>query len=168
MRIGILSDTHSTLHPHVFHHLADVELILHAGDYENPRHLDELGELAPVKAVRGNCDPHSQLIPLTLIETHYGFSIGLTHGHTIKPRGSLFFDDALVEAFVSNGVGLIVHGHTHQARLVRHASGVGILNPGAAGRPSPRAPQSSLCIVELNPLGQKQLQPQVRFVELPY
>ncbi len=37
-------------------HLADVDLILHAGDVCAPSVLDELSELAPVRAVLGNND----------------------------------------------------------------------------------------------------------------
>jgi putative phosphoesterase len=61
MRIGVLSDTHlprrlSQLPASVVETFASaaVDLILHAGDVDDPRALKPLSQVAPVVAVRGN------------------------------------------------------------------------------------------------------------------
>lgn len=61
MRIAVLSDTHSPRFwkrcpPAVAAALDGVDLILHAGDVCLVETLEELAQLAPVQAVRGNND----------------------------------------------------------------------------------------------------------------
>jgi len=56
MTLGILSDTHNYFHPQLPEVLAEVDLILHAGDVGTPEVLDELEKVAPVRAVYGNID----------------------------------------------------------------------------------------------------------------
>jgi putative phosphoesterase len=61
MRVAVLSDTHGPRYwracpPAVAAQLADVELILHAGDVCVPDVLDELAAFAPVRVVLGNND----------------------------------------------------------------------------------------------------------------
>ena len=61
MRIAVLSDTHAPRFwkrcpDAVARRLADVDLILHAGDVCVPSVLDELAAFAPVQAVLGNND----------------------------------------------------------------------------------------------------------------
>ncbi len=53
MKIGILSDTHDLLRPEVIGNLQGCSCILHAGDISSRRILEELEQIAPVKAVRG-------------------------------------------------------------------------------------------------------------------
>ena len=55
-RIAILSDTHGLLRPEVLEVLRTCEVILHGGDMNSRKILDELEEIAPVYAVRGNAD----------------------------------------------------------------------------------------------------------------
>ena len=56
MTLGILSDTHGYFHPALDEVLADVDLILHAGDVGRAEILDRLEALAPTRAVWGNID----------------------------------------------------------------------------------------------------------------
>ena len=56
-KIGVISDTHI---PHfkklpevIWEHFAEVELIIHAGDFSILSVLDELETIAPVVAVQG-------------------------------------------------------------------------------------------------------------------
>ena len=58
--LGVLADTHipdrvNQLNPRVLEifQQAEVNAILHAGDVSVPRVLEELGQVAPVHAVRG-------------------------------------------------------------------------------------------------------------------
>ena len=56
MKIGVISDTHGLLRPEVLTALAGVEQILHLGDVGKASILKDLSRIAPVTAVRGNCD----------------------------------------------------------------------------------------------------------------
>ena len=55
-KIAVLSDTHGLLRPEVTKLAQSCEIILHAGDFDNQKVLEELKAVAPVYAVRGNND----------------------------------------------------------------------------------------------------------------
>jgi len=54
--IGVISDTHGYVDPRVIDLFAGVDHILHAGDIGPPSVVMQLERIAPVTAVRGNCD----------------------------------------------------------------------------------------------------------------
>ena len=54
--LGVISDTHGLVRPEAVRALDGCELIIHAGDVGKPEVLEELREIAPVVAVRGNVD----------------------------------------------------------------------------------------------------------------
>ena len=56
LRVGLLADTHGLLRPEALAFLRGSDHIVHAGDICDPDVLHQLRELAPVTAVRGNCD----------------------------------------------------------------------------------------------------------------
>ena len=58
-RIGLLSDTHSFLHPKIFEHFSSCDEIWHAGDIGNAETIYELRNFKPVRAVYGNIDGYS-------------------------------------------------------------------------------------------------------------
>jgi putative phosphoesterase len=58
MKIGLLSDTHSYLHPKVFEHFKECDEIWHAGDIGSEEVIDKLNAFKPTKAVHGNIDNH--------------------------------------------------------------------------------------------------------------
>ena len=134
MRLGILSDTHGYFHPDIPEYLADVDLILHAGDVGTPDILDELESLAPVRAVYGNVDgrPIRHRAPEVQTFEADGVHYLMTHigGHPGRwGRGV----PALLK---SEQPQVFVCGHSHILRIERVASlgGLLYLNPGAAGR----------------------------------
>lgn len=124
--LGLISDTHGLVRPTVLDALRGVELILHAGDVGEGV-LDELGVIAPVKAVHGNTDPlDDPRLPASIEMTHSGVRIHVSHGHEVgapTPERLLARYDADV----------IVYGHTHK-QLVVQAHGRWVVNPGAAGQ----------------------------------
>lgn len=126
MLIGLISDTHGLVRPEVHTALAGVELILHAGDVGGAEILDELGLIAPVRAVYGNTDApfDGPLVPaLDLVLD--GVRVHVSHGHEVgkvTPAN-------LAKAYDAD---VIVYGHTH----IQNVSRIGgrlIVNPGAAG-----------------------------------
>jgi len=54
--IGVISDTHGVLRPEAVKALCGVDLIIHAGDVGRRDILDDLRQIVPVFAVRGNTD----------------------------------------------------------------------------------------------------------------
>ncbi len=124
--VGLISDTHGMLRPDVFTALANVELILHAGDVGSSDIIDELEAIAPVQAVFGNTDAPGQPRLAKHIEREVGgVSIHVSHGHEVgspTPEKLLASYDARV----------IVYGHTHRALIETHAGRL-VVNPGAAG-----------------------------------
>ncbi|NOY90298.1 MAG: metallophosphoesterase family protein [Deltaproteobacteria bacterium] len=109
------------------------DLLLHAGDIGDLSVLEELRELAPLIAVRGNIDergedlPDSIALELTLAgEAH--FSLLLTHvalrGPRLLPR--------VAERAQQDACALVVCGHSHIPFLGKDR-GLGIFNPGSVG-----------------------------------
>ncbi|MCE7872914.1 metallophosphoesterase [bacterium CPR1] len=122
MLIGVISDTHGFLRPEAIEALRGVEQILHAGDIEDPYTLEQLSELAPVTAVRGNCDTGElRALPLSVALEWAGVRIFMLH-----IQEDLDLDPATA------GFQVVIVGHTHQPRM-EERQGVLYLNPGSAG-----------------------------------
>jgi putative phosphoesterase len=122
-RIAIISDTHGLLRQEAVERLMGVDVIIHAGDIGNQEVLDELEQVAPVFAVRGNMDrgEWAETLPLTRLVDVGEIAIYVLH--------DLEKLDIIPEAA---GVSLVVSGHTHQPRKERKGD-VLFLNPGSAG-----------------------------------
>src|SRR5579871_6624521 len=103
--VGLISDTHGLLRPDVPTAFDGVDLILHAGDVGGPTILDALEALAPVRAVWGNTDAHSDPRLSAAIDMDIGgLRVHVSHGHELgspKPEALLARYDA----------DIIVYGH---------------------------------------------------------
>lgn len=152
--IGLISDTHvpsrmPTLPTTLFDRLTGIDLILHAGDLDDPVILDELSRVAPVQAVRGNWHlrspwPNDQSLPLALDLQIEGQRLVVTHGHLSpwrdlwekyrllwpghRQRTNRRLIGRLARAFP--GADVYVFGHTHRALVERHGGAL-FVNPGA-------------------------------------
>ena len=126
-RVGLIADTHGHLRPEVFDALAGVEMVIHAGDVEDPDHLTDLEAIAPVTAVSGNVDRHAvrEVVPEEAVVDVAGVRVAVIHGHQVHPDYPL-----LIARFPNARV--IVHGHTHVPRC-DSVGDVLLVNPGAAG-----------------------------------
>jgi len=123
MRVGVISDTHGLLRPEAIGALRGSDLIVHAGDIGRPDVLEQLRNLAPTHAVRGNIDiaPWSRELPVTVV-VHAG-------------RQRLFVLHDISQLDVDHfraGYGAVVFGHSHRPSAERR-DGVLFLNPGSAG-----------------------------------
>jgi len=123
MRVGLISDTHDFLRPEARRTLAGVEHIIHAGDICSAGVLDELTEIAPVTAVRGNNDrgPWASAIPLTQTITFENVVVHVIHNV-----------DELAQDPAAAGYQVVVYGHSHRP-LIERWNGVLYVNPGSAG-----------------------------------
>ena len=124
MKTAIISDTHGLLRPEALTAIQGCDLILHAGDIGSPEILDQLSQIAPVQAVRGNNDlnlPWAANIPDHL-------SLDLNGWQTL-----LIHDIADVPALLAANTRLIITGHSHKP-LIEWRDNCLYLNPGSAGR----------------------------------
>ena len=181
MRIGLISDTHipydaEALPPKVKELFRGVDLILHAGDIYFSSVLDELEEIAPVLAARGDDDSPS--INGRVKEKHVlnfeGFSLWLSHDlpyfslHSLHSypfssrslRALLYrhyassdqeAEETLGEVVAHEDVpDILVFGHTHEA-LLRRVQGLLFINPGSATFPRYKHELGTVAMLTISP-----------------
>ena len=141
--VGVISDTHGRLPESVDAAFAGVDAIVHAGDVGDDSILDVLRTIAPVTAVRGNCDSRGEAAGLPSSANVLLGGIRFLVAHEL--RGLLQSIDP-----VRAGVRVVVTGHSHRA-LARQSGGVLYLNPGSASQG--RGCASSVAIVTVYPDG---------------
>jgi uncharacterized protein len=134
MLLGLIADTHGYFHPALPDYLADVDLILHAGDVGSIEVLTRLEALAPVRAVWGNIDgtelrqvlPEHQRIELE------GVSFWITHIGGRPGR----WERGIGPLLRKEPPDVFMCGHSHILRIERvpDLGGMLFINPGAAGR----------------------------------
>ena len=131
MRIAVLSDTHlrvgKSLPRYVWEQLTQIDLILHAGDLTHIGLLEELSYIAPVRAVRGNCDDWDASLPSRDVIECETYRIGLIHGDSGKGKST---PDRAYLAFKDSPVNLIVFGHSH-VPFMEWREGILMFNPGS-------------------------------------
>lgn len=167
-RIGVVADTHipdrvRALHPDLIAGLrsAEVELIIHAGDICAPAVLNELSQVAPVVAVRGNRDwAFAGFLPWVQIITIMELRIVIQHG--MGNFWHYWFDKMkyatvgyqfprykrLVEK-IAPGNDVYIFGHTHRVEN-RFDKGVLYFNPGAASVTPLIWPEPSFGVLKLD------------------
>jgi uncharacterized protein len=131
---GVLADTH--LYPNSRRHGLDnvvdlfqragVDLLLHAGDVGDASILEELREIAPVIAVRGNADPVELIDALPdRVRIDAGPRVVLLmHGHHGKTAR------AAAKEAAGPGIDLVVYGHSHKPATETEGETV-LFNPGS-------------------------------------
>jgi putative phosphoesterase len=182
MLIGLISDTHipndaEEIPPQVREIFKGVDLILHAGDIYLSWVLDELEEIAPVLAARGDDD--SSLVNGRVKEKHVlnfeGFSLWLIHVfpyfslHSLQSysyassralHSFLYSSSASSEQEVEEALreiieredvpDILVFGDTHRASLHR-VNGFLFINPGSATFPDYRRMLGTVAILTISP-----------------
>jgi hypothetical protein len=187
--VGLLSDTHI---PHrlrqlpgtALEALSGVDLILHAGDVDDPAALEPLRAIAPVYAVRGNIHPQDfsdggKALPALVELQLAGRRLVLTHGH--QPGLMGFFlkgldviaqwmrltDNAKLNrrtvrhlARLHPDADIIVFGHSHRAHVERVGRAL-LVNPGAVCSSSGEMPTVARMCLGVGP-------PDVEIIPLPH
>jgi len=130
-----VADSHGTLHPAAPDLIRELDpfLILHAGDIGDLSVLDELEQLAPVVAVRGNIDGRaSRLFDLITVELSGGDRRRLTVllAHIALNRTRLRREVRNL-AFAQDA-DLVVCGHSHLP-WIGTDQGLVVFNPGSLG-----------------------------------
>jgi putative phosphoesterase len=132
-RVGLISDTHGLLRAEALAALRGSDFIVHAGDIGDPAIVEQLAEIAPVTAVRGNNDtaPWSMRLPEFARLDVGSMRIAVIHDL------SRFEVDPVAER-----IDVVVSGHSHRPACVRSGGGVLYVNPGSAGPRRFRLPVS--------------------------
>jgi hypothetical protein len=148
LRIGLLADTHDDLVPwaevraRIAGALDGVDAILHCGDLTTGRALRELGEIAPVLAVRSAADPDASppalcdgprivqvgALAVGLVNTLSGPPVGAALGTEL--RFPELAPERVAESLFGRPVEVIVYGGSHVA-CVSSAAGILFVNPGS-------------------------------------
>jgi putative phosphoesterase len=170
--LGVLADTHipdrlAALHPQILpvFRAAGVQAILHAGDICARAVLDELEQVAPVTAVRGNRDVLAGPLHMTEQVTVGGARIALLHGHFglipyLVDKWFFWRDGYRLERYLAGleqagkHADAVVFGHTHYPEAFRR-DGRFFMNPGSASFGAPgRSRQPSVGLLHIAPGGQ--------------
>jgi putative phosphoesterase len=132
-RIGILSDTHSFIHPRAVEFFQDCDEIWHAGDIGNVKAAEDLQKIKPLRAVYGNIDGADlrMLFPRDLIFCAEKVKVVMTHIGGYPGR----YERAARELIEKEKPQLFVTGHSHILKVMfdkKHQ--LLYINPGAAGK----------------------------------
>lgn len=135
--MGLISDTHiparaRALPEAIFSIFQDTSLILHAGDLTRLSVIEELEQMAPVVAVRGNMDSRDVKEKLPEFNTAqiYQWKIGVTHSL------GFFLRRGRLRNLSQEGFHVFVSGHTHHPS-VKYKESMLVINPGSATDPIP-------------------------------
>jgi len=134
--IGLISDTHipsraKAMPSRVLEIFRNASLIIHAGDLTQLSVLDELEQLAPVVAVRGNMDsPEVKAkLPVTNTAKVDNYKIGVVH------RFGMFGSIRKMPNEPQTAkLNVLIFGHTHSSTIKRENS-VLLINPGSPTSP---------------------------------
>jgi len=134
-RFAVVADTHSKPHPATAQRIRelDPDVILHAGDIGELDVLDQLAELAPVFAVRGNIDAPTNRVPdIVTLELMDGermkLRLLLLHIAVYGPK----LRAEVARLATSERASLVVCGHSHVPFIGRDR-GFTLFNPGSIG-----------------------------------
>ena len=149
LRIGLISDTHipearDELWPQVFEVFQGVDAILHAGDIHDLVVLDQLHDIAPIWAARGNGEDgsggrpiqpdHPRLRESWLLD-FAGLKVGITHDVPIPEYPPhLTLDRAMQRYFGRTDLDVLIYGDTHVEAIDTFGQTL-CVNPGSPTYP---------------------------------
>ena len=132
-RIGLLSDTHTFIHPRIFESFKDCDEIWHAGDIGNIKTAKKLNDFKPLRAVFGNIDGQKlrEIYPETLIFNCEDVKVFMKHigGYPGK------YEKSARELIKLEKPKLFISGHSHILKVMYDKQNQLLhINPGAAGK----------------------------------
>jgi putative phosphoesterase len=132
IKVGLMSDTHSHLHPLVQHHFADRDIVLHAGDIGTMELADAMEQFKPFRAVWGNIDGADLRARYKEDEfiTLNGLTIYMTHigGYPGK------YNTRAKAILQRTRPGMFICGHSHILKVMFDPALQCLhINPGACG-----------------------------------
>src|SRR5665647_3780783 len=148
--VGVISDTHvpkraRCIPKRVFEIFQGVDYIIHAGDLVELAVMDELEQIAPVLAVRGNSDglDIANALPKLSSLKVFDWKIGVIHDQNI-----LEGLDSMEEIAKANGFDVFVYGHTHIANVLWEGK-ILYINPGSPTDPAGSLNKPSVALLKI-------------------
>ncbi len=131
-RIGIISDTHGFWDERYKKYFEECNEIWHAGDIGSYSIVQQLGEIAMLRAVYGNCDGYEIRSTFSEINRFKVEDIEIVMKHIGGSPGH--YDNSIRSQLYNNKQNLFVCGHSHILK-VQFDKDLNMLfiNPGAAG-----------------------------------
>jgi putative phosphoesterase len=145
MRIGVVSDTHGNSYAikKAVQAVGQVNMWLHAGDYNRDiRYLKQFTDVQII-SVLGNCDWNKEAKPEEFIEIG-GKKIWLTHGHQQKVK---YENNDLARRGRQYEVDAVIYGHTHIADITWQDELL-LFNPGSTSLPREGFASCGLLIIK--------------------
>ncbi len=136
-RVGVISDTHGKLDPHIFDLFAGVDHIIHAGDVGDEELLWQLEGIAPVIAVRGNVDSDTLCLPNERLAVICQRTFYVRHQFATTDQLTAT-QKRLIEQRMPE---VVIFGHSHKF-YVGDWRGTLLFNPGGAGAKRFNLPRS--------------------------
>ena len=133
MKIGLLSDTHSYLHPRILTHFESCDEIWHAGDFGTLALAQTLAAAKPLRGVYGNIDGAEirRDFPEDLIFEVGGCRILMTHIGGYPSR----YVPRVRKLLELHRPHIYIAGHSHILKVMPDPTlGLLHINPGACGR----------------------------------
>ena len=133
IRIGLLSDTHSFIHPKCFEFFKECSEIWHAGDIGDWETAAELSKFKPFRAVYGNIDSREirSEYPKELIFFTEKMKIVMTHIGGYPGR----YERNAAELIRKENPDVFICGHSHILKVIFDSKYRAlVINPGAAGK----------------------------------
>ena len=131
--IGLISDTHSYLHPKIFEYFKKCDEIWHAGDIGDASIIDVLSKFKPTRAVYGNIDGQEirKMCPKNQRFVCEEVDVWITHIGGYPNR----YSKDIRELIKKNPPKLFISGHSHILKVM-YDQKLDLLhmNPGAAGK----------------------------------
>lgn len=130
--IGLLSDTHSYLHPSIVKLLETCDEVWHAGDIGNLETAKQLASIKPLKAVYGNIDGQDirNFYPIFQEFMCENLKVVITHIGGYPGR----YSKEAKQLITQLKPGLFIAGHSHILKVIYDKKNQLLhLNPGAAG-----------------------------------
>lgn len=132
-RIGLLSDTHTSLHPGIFGFFKDCDEIWHAGDIGNLETITQLAAFKPVKAVYGNIDGYPVRASYPEVEIFHCEEVKVLMIHIGGYPGR--YEKKVRQLIEKEKPNLFISGHSHILKVMPdNKNNLLHINPGAAGK----------------------------------
>lgn len=131
-KIGLMSDTHSSIPDSLFKYFDGVDEIWHAGDIGTLEVIEKIENFKPTKAVFGNIDAKEVrfVYPENLRFDCEGMDVLITHIGGYPGR----YNKRVTEMFETNPPGLFICGHSHILKVMMDKKYNFLhMNPGACG-----------------------------------
>jgi len=133
LRIGLLSDTHSFLHPNSFGFFNECDEIWHAGDIGTIEIADKLSSFKPLKAVYGNIDGQEIRIAYPKEMIFFSEKVKVVMTHIAGSPGR--YEKSALRLILEERPQLFITGHSHILKVMYDKKyQLLFINPGAAGK----------------------------------